>query len=69
MYTPSDTRLEWPEKGLLFESDSNKCIFHSTCLGRGHYSSSILINVGEGGGGMWALFKSHLSPWPDMAMV
>ena len=25
MYTPSDTRLEWPEKGLLFESDLNKC--------------------------------------------
>ena len=24
MYTPSDTRLEWPEKGLLFESDSNE---------------------------------------------
>ena len=21
MYTPSDTRLEWPEEGLLFESD------------------------------------------------
>ena len=25
MYTPSDTRLEWPEEGLLFESDSNEC--------------------------------------------
>ena len=24
MYTPSDTRLEWPRKGPLFESDSNK---------------------------------------------
>ena len=25
LYTPSDTRLEWPEEGLLFELDSNKC--------------------------------------------
>ena len=25
MYTPSDTRLELPEEGLLFESDSNEC--------------------------------------------
>ena len=25
MYVPSDTRLEWPEEGLLFESDSNEC--------------------------------------------
>ena len=25
MYTPSDTRLEWPEEGQLFESDSNEC--------------------------------------------
>ena len=25
MYTPSDTRLKWPEEGLLFESDSNEC--------------------------------------------
>ena len=25
MYTSSDTRLEWPGKGPLFESDSNKC--------------------------------------------
>ena len=25
MCTPSDTRLEWSEEGLLFESDSNKC--------------------------------------------
>ena len=25
MYTPSDTRLEWHEEGLLFESDSNEC--------------------------------------------
>ena len=24
MYTSSDTRLEWPGKGPLFESDSNK---------------------------------------------
>ena len=24
MYTSSDTRLEWPEEGPLFESDSNK---------------------------------------------
>ena len=24
MYTPSDTRLEWPGEGTLFESDS-KC--------------------------------------------
>ena len=24
MYTPSDTRLEWPGEGPLFESDSNK---------------------------------------------
>ena len=24
MYTLSDTRLEWPEEGLLFESDSNE---------------------------------------------
>ena len=24
MYTPSDTRLEWPGEGILFESDSNK---------------------------------------------
>ena len=23
-YIPSDTRLEWPEKGLLLESDSNE---------------------------------------------
>ena len=23
IYTPSDTRLEWPGEGLLFESDSN----------------------------------------------
>ena len=32
--------------------DWNKCIFHLTpdwtCLGRGHYSSWILINGGEG---------------------
>ena len=26
MCTPSDTRLEWPEEGLLFESDSNECL-------------------------------------------
>ena len=26
VYTPSDTRLEWPEEGLLFESDSNECL-------------------------------------------
>ena len=26
MYTPSDTRLEWHEEGLLFESDSNECL-------------------------------------------
>ena len=25
MYTSSDTRLEWPREGPLFESDSNKC--------------------------------------------
>ena len=25
MYTSSDTRLEWPGEGPLFESDSNKC--------------------------------------------
>ena len=25
MYTPSDTRLEWPEEGLLLESDSIEC--------------------------------------------
>ena len=25
MYTPSDTRLEWPEEGLLFELDLNEC--------------------------------------------
>ena len=25
MYTPSDTRLDWPEEGLLFESDLNEC--------------------------------------------
>ena len=35
--------------------DWNKCIFHLTqdwtCLGRGHYSSWILINGGKGGGG------------------
>ena len=24
MYTPSDTRLEWPDEGLLFELDSNE---------------------------------------------
>ena len=24
MYTSSDTRLEWPGEGQLFESDSNK---------------------------------------------
>ena len=24
MYTPSDTRLEWPREGPLFQSDSNK---------------------------------------------
>ena len=24
MYAPSDTRLEWPEEWLLFESDSNE---------------------------------------------
>ena len=24
MYTPSDTKLEWPGEGPLFESDSNK---------------------------------------------
>ena len=24
MYTSSDTRLEWPEEGQVFESDSNK---------------------------------------------
>ena len=24
-YTSSDTRLEWPREGPLFESDSNKC--------------------------------------------
>ena len=33
--------------------DSNKCIFHLTqdwtCLGRGHYSSWIVINGGGGG--------------------
>ena len=25
MYTPSDSRLEWREEGLLFESDSTEC--------------------------------------------
>ena len=25
MHTPSDTRLEWPEEGLLFELDLNEC--------------------------------------------
>ena len=25
MYTPSDTRLEYPEEGLLFELDLNEC--------------------------------------------
>ena len=25
MYTPYDTRLEWPEEGLLFESDLDEC--------------------------------------------
>ena len=25
IYTPSDTRLEWPKEGLLFELDSNEC--------------------------------------------
>ena len=25
MYTPADTRLEWPKEGLLFESDSKEC--------------------------------------------
>ena len=25
MYTPPDTSLEWPEEGLLIESDSNEC--------------------------------------------
>ena len=25
MHTPSDTRLEWPEEGLVFESNSNEC--------------------------------------------
>ena len=25
MYTPSDTKLEWPKEGLLLESDLNGC--------------------------------------------
>ena len=25
MHTPSDTRLEWPKEGLLFELDLNEC--------------------------------------------
>ena len=25
MYTPFDTRLEWPEEGLVFELDLNEC--------------------------------------------
>ena len=25
MFSLSDTRLEWPGEGLLFESDSNEC--------------------------------------------
>ena len=35
MYTPSDTRLEWPEEGLLFESDLNECsgALLKSCLG------------------------------------
>ena len=48
-----------------------------TYLGRGHYSSWILINDGRGEGGkMWALFKSlpgplftsGMGPWPAMAL-
>ena len=35
MYTLSDTRLEWPGEGSLFESDSNK----RQGPKRGHYSS------------------------------
>ena len=50
---PSDSRLDLPGEGPLFELD------------------------GEGGGKMWALFKSlpeqlftsDLGPWPDMALV
>ena len=38
MYTLSDTRLEWPREGPLFELDSNK----RWGLKRGHYSSHLL---------------------------
>ena len=38
MYTSSDTRLEWPREGPLFESDANK---HKGAK-RGHYSSHLL---------------------------
>ena len=37
MYTLSDTRLEWPGEGPLFESDSNK---HQGPK-RGHYSRDL----------------------------
>ena len=109
MFSPSDTRLEWPEEGLLSESDSNECsggIIEVMLGALGRYgthqetmsgrleqvylpSDSRLDLPGEGplfemdfnkwwegGGGMWALFKSlpgslftsGLGPWSDMAL-
>ena len=43
MHTPSDTRLEWPEEVLLFESNLNhhhKFISHITCF----YKKILKIN-------------------------
>ena len=46
--------------------DWNKCIFHLTqdwtCLGRGHYPSSILINGGGGGRGQ-NVGTIQVTPW------
>ena len=41
MHTSSDTRLEWPVEGSLFESDSNK----RQGPNRGHYSSHLKVII------------------------
>ena len=47
-----DSWLDMAPTRRLWVGDWNKCIFHLTqdwtCLGRGHYSSWILINGGRG---------------------
>ena len=53
MYTSSDTRLEWPREGPLFESDSNK---------RQGVKTGPLFESPPG-----PSLKSGLLPWTDMA--